>query len=851
MSLFLALAEILFIGDGRMESDVARLVEAGLNQMGGSVSAAVDTIPRAPLEYNLATPTTASDNNAKPRSVEAIAELDKGETRALILSEGVPLQTMIQWHSPAKSAATYAAIARAANPDVRVFYTETWHSLQSGEVVDLEADPGSDVPWRDRIELDRDIWRAIAAKASQDPFAGQIDVIPVGQALGRLSDEIEAGKVPGIADISELFRDELYTTGRGAYFVAMVDIAVLTGQSPEGLPTQLLRSWPSRDWLLTDEQARIFQRVAWEEVQAFQALAPLDMAEPVALPSEVAAVTAADPAADLPPGPVPDVINLPAVTNPNLFVGLAGVADWSTQLPFLDLMKSARPWIGHLPDGWGAWGYDELQAAGTFDANGWPISIPPELTGISTLVLTDMPPEAQGVRGRYVLRYKGQGSIKVEGIGRQVANVPGQIIFDFEPKPGFVLVTIDVVDPTDPIRDITIVREDRVAAHDAGEIFNPDWIARLRGVKGLRFMDWMMTNDSTQSRFSDRPLPTDYTWTAKGIPLEIMIALSNTLDAEPWFTLPHLADDDYVRRFAEMVRDGVESDRRVWVEFSNEVWNWQFQQANWAEEQAKQRWGEEFVWVQFYALRASEVAAIWTDVFGTAADQRLVRVVGAQPGYLGPEEQILDAKLVMGEGKPAPAKMFDALAITGYFAGNLGRETNIETLHAWIDASIAEAKAAAQSQGLTGDDATKYVKDHQFDAAFARVAEDLRKGRETGTPEDTIAWTAAESFPHHAKVAKDHGLELVMYEGGTHIVGLDATLDDPLLTDFFTAFNYSPQVADMYREIMQAWAKVSDAPFTQYVDVTNPTKWGSWGAMRHLGDMNPRWEALATGCGDC
>jgi hypothetical protein len=293
MSLFLALAEILFIGDGRMETDVARLVEAGLNHMGGSVSAAVDTIPRAPLEYNIVTPTQSSDSSAKPRAVEAIAELDKGETRALILTEGVPLQDMITWHSPTKSVVTYAAIARAANPDVRVFYTETWHSLASGEVVNLEEDPGSDVPWRDRLDLDRDVWRAIAAKASQDAFGGPVEVIPVGQALGRLSDEIEAGKVPGISDISELFRDDLYVTGRGAYFVAMVDIATLTGQSPEGLPTQLLRSWPSRDWLLTDEQARIFQRIAWEAVQAFQALPPLDTTEPAALPSEVAVAASA------------------------------------------------------------------------------------------------------------------------------------------------------------------------------------------------------------------------------------------------------------------------------------------------------------------------------------------------------------------------------------------------------------------------------------------------------------------------------------------------------------------------------------------------------------------------------
>lgn len=29
-----------------------------------------------------------------------------------------------------------------------------------------------------------------------------------------------------------------------------------------------------------------------------------------------------------------------------------------------------------------------------------------------------------------------------------------------------------------------------------------------------------------------------------------------------------------------------------------------------------------------------------------------------------------------------------------------------------------------------------------------------------------------------------------------------------------------------------------------FVDVAPPSRWGSWGALRHLGDMNPRWATL-------
>lgn len=32
--------------------------------------------------------------------------------------------------------------------------------------------------------------------------------------------------------------------------------------------------------------------------------------------------------------------------------------------------------------------------------------------------------------------------------------------------------------------------------------------------------------------------------------------------------------------------------------------------------------------------------------------------------------------------------------------------------------------------------------------------------------------------------------------------------------------------------------------FNTFVDVSKPSKWGSWGALRYLSDSNPRWDAV-------
>ncbi|MDZ4093624.1 MAG: hypothetical protein U1D35_01785, partial [Paracoccaceae bacterium] len=622
----------------------------------------------------------------------------------------------------------------------------------------------------------------------------------------------------------------------------------------------------SRDAAITEDQARALQQIAWIAVQAqhlreaaIKAEAPAQPRpgdaekDPVAgtatpAPNPVAPAAAAagraDTSANAPAGFAP-------VTNPSLALGLSGVNDWAVQQPFLDVMKTARPWTGHLPGQWGGWDHARLAGAGYLDDDGWPRRMPAELTGLSTLILTELPADAGGVAGRYVLAYQGRGALRVEGRIARLEQAPGRIAFDFTPGPGGVLITITETDPADPIRAMTVLREDRQAAHAAGAIFNPDWLARIRGVRAVRFMDWMLTNNSELAQLRDRPKPGDYTWARIGVPIEVMVALANELKADSWFTLPHLAEDALVRTYAEVAYAGLAPGLRAHVEYSNEVWNWQFAQARWAEEQGRARWGQDQTWVQFYALRAMQVAGIWTQVYGKDAPARLVRVISTQTGWIGLEEAILEAPLVLAEGLPAPATAFDAYAVTGYFAALLGSDEKRDMVRGWLAESLAGAAAQADAQGLKGAARAAHIAAHRYDLATRHAAQELADGSVSGWADDTLAQLISTVLPHHAAVAQAHGLQLVMYEGGSHVVGYGAQTDDAELTAFFQHLNFTPEMGALYQQLLAGWAGLTDAPFNAFVDVYAPTKWGSWGALRHLGDDNPRWQALAKGCPSC
>jgi hypothetical protein len=549
------------------------------------------------------------------------------------------------------------------------------------------------------------------------------------------------------------------------------------------------------------------------------------------------------------PRPDPVIAALGGVSVPNLAVNLAGVNDWGTQLPFLNLMKTARPWVAHRPGAWGGWDIGALRAGGHVDAGLWPRSLPPGAAGMTTLVLTDLPADAAGAAGRYVLTWSGGGSVAVEGRAANVVTAPNRIEFDYTPGPGSVMVTLRDIASADPPRDLVLVRQDRAAALAAGHVFNPDLLARLRGARMLRAMDWMATNGSTLIHAADRPRPADFTWAYRGVPVEVIAALANELGADAWFCVPHMASDELAADMARAAAATLDPGRRAWVEYSNEVWNWAFAQAQWAEEQAKARWGQDYQWMQFYGLRAAEVMALWADAFGGTG--RLVRVAATQTAWQGLEAQMLDAPLAVAEGRPAPRGSFDAYAVTGYFAAALGTEGKLPLVRGWLAESLAAAEAEAAARGLTGAARAAHVAAHRFDLAVDLAARELADGSVSGVPDDTLASLLSATLPYHAQAASAAGLKLAMYEGGTHVVGLGPARGDAALTEFFIHLNYTPEMGDLYARLVTGWAALADTPFNAFLDVQPPSQWGSWGALRHLGDDTPRWRVLSRGCAAC
>lgn len=647
----------------------------------------------------------------------------------------------------------------------------------------------------------------------------EIDLIPVASTLAEL---IEGGVLDGL-DAEVFYTDDAPHGTPTTYFLA----AAITYVSLYEAELPLVLDIP--------ESIHADVRTYWEAVRDEihrLVLKPLQQAAAREVPSGVPFRT--------PEGDAPQLAGL-GLADPALAMGLSGISDWSTQQPFINVMKTARPWVGHLPGQWGGVSFEELDARGLLDEEGWVWGVPEDIESVEALILTDLPEEAVGYSGRYRVTWQGVGEIELTGRARVTSKAPGEIWFDFTPGEGPVGLKIRQPDPDmtgDYVRDIQVMAQPYILLAEAGAVFNPAWLNVVDDLRLVRFMDWMKTNGSTQSSWDGRPLQSDFTYGWRGVPVEVMVRLANEIGADPWFTMPHLADEGYLTAFASYVHNHLDAALNAHVEYSNEMWNWGFEQAQWALKEGEARWGKgQDVQMQFAGMRAAEMARIWGEVYGDAAEGRLTRVLATHTGWPGFEEGLLQAPLWQAEGNPAPVSLFEAYGVTGYFGVTLGLEDEgAQELRGWLADTRKKAETAGAAEGLQRAALTAYVDAHAHDGVAAQAADLLRKGE--------LKELTGNLLPYHRDVARKNGLKLVMYEGGNHAVGVGVEANDAALTAFFMEFSTSAEMGAMYEELLASWRSLGGQSFNAFTDVGKPSKWGSWGHLRYLGDKTPRHDVL-------
>lgn len=532
-------------------------------------------------------------------------------------------------------------------------------------------------------------------------------------------------------------------------------------------------------------------------------------------------------ASPVPAQTTPPLLPPDGLTDPTLALGLTGVADYGTARPFVDQMLTARPWFAAVEGEWGTMSADDLIAGGYVDDEGWVTRMPPGMQFIRTIWAY---PERTATEraGTYILTYEGEGSIRMSGDARRIDARPGRIIFATEGRP--IWLEITEIDPRGvgrPIRNISIVQDKDIPLYEAGVVFRPEWVDMIKDARVLRFMDWAETNGSRVQPGESPLIEARGFWRMKGrgVPLSLMVDLANSVGADPWFNMPHQADDDYVRRYAEYVRDRLDPALKAHVEYSNEVWNEAFPQGRWVREQAAAEWGLPYGHeggIAFMAREATRDALIWEDVFGSEATTRLDNVLATQTVNAWATGLLLDPqpwiKADPATYLPASA-VFDSLAVTTYFSGQFISQPELR------DEMIR--RIAADPAG-----------------AARWITAILSDPEAPDTPlSNRAVLTEMKRF------ATENGLKLVAYEGGQHILhafAVPGLTEEQIqaFTDFLIAYIRGPDLARITAMNWDAWREFGDGPYMHFGDVGLASKWGSFSLFDAPGLSNPTADLL-------
>lgn len=475
-----------------------------------------------------------------------------------------------------------------------------------------------------------------------------------------------------------------------------------------------------------------------------------------------------------------------------LGINLAGPADWNTEHPFVDVFKLSRKWISQkkgMPWGKGP----ELER----DENGWIKRLEPDCWA-ETPILTG----GHAPVGEYVCLYDGEGEIDFTMNAKVVSRAPGRIVVHINAEKNGTFLAIRKTNPQNYIRNIRVIMPGHEATYK-NEPFTPQFLKRWRNFNTIRFMDWMHTNGSKQRSWKDRPTPEYCNYTEKGVPVEVMVDLCNRLGINAWFCMPHLADDDYVRQFAALVKKLLKPELKIYIEYSNEVWNSMFEQNRYAQQMAKELGIPplERPWEgagKYYAKRSVEIFKIWEEVFG--GRDRLVRVIAWQAASspFWTDGIVLSYK--------DTAKNCDALAIAPYFSMNIspqGKTINADMVAQWTVEQILE---------------------------YAR----------TNSIPESIRWMTTQK-----KVADKYGLRLICYEAGQHFVGVGGGENNEQLTKLLIAANKHPKMAELYKIYLDGWKDISGDLMCIFSSVGTYSKWGSWGLLEAADQSSsPKYDAV-------
>jgi len=483
---------------------------------------------------------------------------------------------------------------------------------------------------------------------------------------------------------------------------------------------------------------------------------------------------------------------------------LSSIQDWSSEYVFVDVFNQCREWIPHEYGSGAPWSSGITIPLGT---NGYPLEIPfnngidPDQATRTLLFFGDLANKYPS--GNYRLIASGSGQISLRFAATGTFSCPVDTLVWIDSSLGGLALEIDTSLVSDPVRDIHLIMPGFENTYPTNP-YNPELISFMDDFQVIRFMDWMETNGSSNTLWTDRNTTDFYSQTLdNGVGYEHIVNLCNTSGKNPWICVPHRANNQYISELAKLFRDSLNPDLKIYIEYSNEVWNGSFAQSQYADSMGNVMGYSGNPWEQgwqYYAKRTADVMRIFENEFQD--NSRLVKVISSQAANSWLTNYIIE-KFEDPLYNPTQVQA-DAIAIAPYFGGSVANDIG----NAGLINSVS--------------------------------VDDILDSLELSLP-TAYAWMNANKV-----VADTHNLELIAYEGGQHLVANATYYNDTAYVNKLMDANRHQRMEDLYCEYLNYWFDSTQAGlFCNFSSHGVYSKYGSWGIKEFMDDtLSPKYLGL-------
>jgi hypothetical protein len=455
-------------------------------------------------------------------------------------------------------------------------------------------------------------------------------------------------------------------------------------------------------------------------------------------------------------------------------INLTSDVSWSTSKMWINVAKSARDW-----------GYVDKPYQPNLELKLSPQGYP----------LADAGLWFEGYEydpGVWQFSYQGSGEIDFAVGGKLLTTqkgVNGTITGTFQrldrKSPDGLLIPVHLmlrnIDSNNPPSNLKIV----ATGYDlnSSAVYTQEFLDFIKPFKILRYMDLTETNNSQIKTWSDRLKPNA---PGKGVAYEDLIELSNITQKEAWLTIPHLADDDYIRQTAKLFAQKYDPSLNLYLEHSNELWNNQFSQSRdlresmiaqlikeegLTPEAAKLKIDQEALPQKAIVDRLCHISAIFRQEFGTRAAQ-IKPVLAGQAANSRHLRKGLEHLVASGQQESC---QLEAIAIAPYLNTQFGSDFNPTS----VDQVFSEMDKLYQEK-------------------------------------------VKPAIVEHAQLAEQYNLKLYAYEGGQHLSGENAL-------EIKTAAQNDPRMGELLTEYFCFWQNSGGEDFVFFSSIDGNSKYGHWG----------------------